>query len=290
MKTRYCKYCAGPIPKKNHSEKYYNKRNFCSYSCNGSYQTLSKRKPFPERFCQYCSKKIIPGEWDYPKSFANRKYCDHHCATKHHWQNPDYRALVTKNVTAAVRAYARTPDARAKQSERSLANWERPEYRENVITGLKEFSDSPEIRQRRSERALKTWARPGHREHVSKVNSEITLALWQDPKYVKKVMEGQNIHPNNPESQIIHILNELKLNFDFTGGGGFTLAGKVPDFVNLETQQIIEHYGDHWHTEEEAKARVNLFQEHGFDTLIIWEQELADINSVKTKILNFIAS
>lgn len=288
MEIRYCKQCGDPIPfNPKYDEKYYSERNFCSYSCNGKYQNAIKHKPYPERFCLYCGRKLIPGDWDYPKSFANRKYCNNSCSTKANWQNPDYRERVVKNSAEGIRKYARTPEARAKQSKLGKANWECPEYRKNATARLKEYNNDPEVRQKRSERAIETWAKPGHREHVSKVNREITLALWQDSEYVEKVMKGQNLSPNKPESQLIEILNELEADFEFTGAGGFQLAGKIPDFVSRKTKQIIEMYGNYWHTETEAIKRTKLFNEHGFETLIIWDTELVNIDDVKAKILDF---
>lgn len=206
------------------------------------------------------------------------------------WEQPEYHDLVCRRVSEAQIARCATPEFKAMQSQVSKELWQDPKYREKVTSALIETFDNPEMRQELSKRALNLWNRPGHREHVRKTNSEITKALWQDPEYIAKTMQGQNISPNKPECQLLAILDNLGLGFKFTGDGSFHLAGKVPDFTNHETRQIIEMYGIYWHTEAEAESRIKLFNRHDFKTLIIWEPELTDKDSIKAKILDFTAS
>lgn len=67
-----------------------------------------------------------------------------------------------------------------------------------------------------------------------------------------------------------------------------TLGGKVPDFVNVNGQKkIIELFGDYWHEPEEEQERIDLFAKYGYQTLVIWDYELKDVNKLKEKILEF---
>ncbi len=74
------------------------------------------------------------------------------------------------------------------------------------------------------------------------------------------------------------------------------IEGKSPDFVNINGQKkLIELFGDYWHSKKitgkdetmEVNDRVNLFKQYGWDTLIIWEKELKNIDNLKNKILAF---
>jgi G:T-mismatch repair DNA endonuclease (very short patch repair protein) len=60
-------------------------------------------------------------------------------------------------------------------------------------------------------------------------------------------------------------------------------------------KKIIELFGDYWHGKERTgknkkgveKERINCFAKYGYQTLIIWEHELKDINIVINKIVEF---
>ena len=58
----------------------------------------------------------------------------------------------------------------------------------------------------------------------------------------------------------------------------------------------IEFFGDYWHTgknikeatpEEHEQNRINHFKKHGYNTLIVWENELSNIRKLSNKIISF---
>jgi G:T-mismatch repair DNA endonuclease (very short patch repair protein) len=46
-------------------------------------------------------------------------------------------------------------------------------------------------------------------------------------------------------------------------------------------------FGDYWNKGEDPEDRKNIFKEFGYETLVIWECELKNIDMVKSKILKF---
>ena len=70
-------------------------------------------------------------------------------------------------------------------------------------------------------------------------------------------------------------------------------VNKNPDFINKNKDKIIEAFGSYWHTkkarvyEETEAGRIEYFKKYGFDTLIIWENELKNLDKVLEKIKNF---
>lgn len=52
-------------------------------------------------------------------------------------------------------------------------------------------------------------------------------------------------------------------------------------------KKLIELFGDYWHKGEDPQDRINIFKKFGYDTLVIWESELKDINKVKNKVIKF---
>ena len=113
--------------------------------------------------------------------------------------------------------------------------------------------------------------------------------LWLSKEYVEMMHKVRAIKPNKPETIILNLLNELYPNeWKYTGDFSFTINGKNPDFVNVNGQKkIIELFGDYWHDGDDPKDRAKIFKPFGYQTLIIWEHELKNMDSVKFRIKKF---
>jgi len=124
--------------------------------------------------------------------------------------------------------------------------------------------------------------------------------LWQDPVFVAEQMRTRYICPNKPEKFIYKLLQQLFPNqYKFVGDGkdkDFIIAGKCSDFININGQKkIIEMFGDYWHgekktgipNEQHEQERIDLFAQHGYQTLIIWEHELEDSVLLEKKLEDF---
>ena len=123
--------------------------------------------------------------------------------------------------------------------------------------------------------------------------SERMLRFWGDPEYKKyqlyAMIKGRRVKPNKPEKFLTKLLQQLFPNqYKYVGDGEFILAGKNPDFINVNGQRkIIELFGNYWHTPEEEQQRINLFSRYGYQTLVIWDYELSDIEVLNKKIIEF---
>jgi G:T-mismatch repair DNA endonuclease (very short patch repair protein) len=125
----------------------------------------------------------------------------------------------------------------------------------------------------------------------AKINhSKRITCKWQDPEYVAKQMKARNVRPNKLELNFEKLLNKIQPNeWKYVGDGEFILGGKCPDFVNINgKKQIIELYGDYWHKGQNPQERIGLFSEFGYRTLVIWENELKNIEEVEDKIKIFV--
>lgn len=72
------------------------------------------------------------------------------------------------------------------------------------------------------------------------------------------------------------------------GDGSVILEGKIPDFININGQKkIIELFGNYWHKEGDEQTRKEYFNKYGYETLIIWEEEMKNLENVKNKLINF---
>lgn len=125
-------------------------------------------------------------------------------------------------------------------------------------------------------------------------------------KRIKAVLRSAAIHPNICENQLGKILEDIAPGEFKFNDGWFILNGKIPDFVNINgKKKLIEFNGCYWHNCKECdygtkdeqcvfelqfNNRVSSFSERGYETMVVWEHELRDIDVVKKKILDFICN
>lgn len=95
--------------------------------------------------------------------------------------------------------------------------------------------------------------------------------------------------PNKKEIRLGKLLDELYPGeWKFVGNGQVIVAGKCPDFININGQKkIIELYGDYWHHGQNPQDRIDVFSPYGYETLIVWEKELKDMPGVAHKVRAF---
>ena len=124
-----------------------------------------------------------------------------------------------------------------------------------------------------------------------KKKSKAMKARWQEAEFVQKQMKARGVKPNKAELKFAGLLNTWFPGvFKFVGDGQVILAGKCPDFINTNgKKQLIELYGNYWHRGQNPQERINLFAQFGYDTLVIWERELKDLEALGQKILAFTA-
>lgn len=124
-------------------------------------------------------------------------------------------------------------------------------------------------------------------EETNQKNSEAKKRAWQDPAYARKCLVFTS--PNKAELKLMKILNSMYPNeWKFVGDGQMVIAGKCPDFINVNGQKkIIELYGERWHQNDNPQERIATFKPFGYETLIIWARELQGLKKLKIKLEEF---
>lgn len=126
--------------------------------------------------------------------------------------------------------------------------------------------------------------------------SKLSKDNFKNPEYLKKLQKSLHIKPNKPETILINLLNSLNLNkYKYTGDYSFWIDGKNPDFVSFDENKIIEYFGNWWHEdkriniskEEHEKERIDHFKKNGYNCLVIWEDDLKNIELTIEKIMKF---
>ena len=95
---------------------------------------------------------------------------------------------------------------------------------------------------------------------------------------------------NKAEKYLNHLFNKLNLKYIFVGNGKLILDGLCPDFVDTKNKKIIELYGEYWHRPNKRiqdKRRISIYKKYGYKTLIIWYNELKNLDRLINKIVTF---
>lgn len=149
-----------------------------------------------------------------------------------------------------------------------------------------------ETRKKISQSVTQLWQDPEYREAQSNIHKVSSKKMWQNPQFretqLKAVLKGLNKKPNKPEQHLIALIETNHLPFKYVGDGEFILGGRCPDFLNTDgKKQLIELFGTYWHPIFDVAERAEHFRSYGFNTLVIWEDELVDEAKVLRKIKSF---
>ncbi len=187
------------------------------------------------------------------------------------------------NHSAAMLKRYQDPIEREKQSTMLTNLWKNQEFRETRVLALIIGKNTPIAKAKQSKNMLIRYENPEERKKLSL----IVTNLWKNPDFVENQRIGRAIKPNNPEYLIDLITHEYFSGWQYAGDYSKMVNGKNQDFVNEETKQIIEVYGDYWHDGKDPTDRAEIFAQAGYETLVIWENELKNIDNVIYKLKLF---
>lgn len=121
-------------------------------------------------------------------------------------------------------------------------------------------------------------------------------------KWTKEQRERQlpiffaNCHqrPTKIERQFQDIVSRNNLPYKYVGDGYTWIAGRCPDFLNINGQKtVVEVFSRWWHDlsvnkrikpQHTEEATLKHYRDYGFDCIIIWEEELANEEAVLAKL------
>ena len=135
---------------------------------------------------------------------------------------------------------------------------------------------------------------PEYKKRVKGIFSRLN----KDPEFIKKRMKAITKKPNKKETILINLFKQNELPYKYVGDGELIIGNKCPDFVNCNGQKkIIELFGDVFHNPKKSFFDIDwkrtdvgtkaIYSQYGFKTLIIWENELKDLDKVLEQIKRF---
>lgn len=261
-------------------------RKFCSPDCAATHRGISQRI-IQELICQYCGKLFVVRP---SIAKAGRQFCSLDCA--YNFRKGKHLSSEHREHIAKGRLGKRHTEAtKAKESITVKAKFSNPVNHPWYGKHLSEEHKRAISKANHGKRHTMEW---GQRM------SEIRQMLWQDPRYVAKVMASRCVKPTKPEKELGNILGAYFPQYKYNGDGslGVTLAGMIPDFVNTNgKKEVIELFGDYYHCSKMTKGdwrrtelgRIMAYSSLGYRCLVIWEHELKELGEkgITMKIRNF---
>lgn len=128
--------------------------------------------------------------------------------------------------------------------------------------------------------------------------------LWSNPSYkervVKNIIKTLQRKPTEPEQQAIDIIKEHRFPFKYVGDGDVIIGGLNPDFIHTGGEsKVLEVFGRAFHDpqvsfideirwHQQYFGRMSYYAQHGYDCLILWDDELGNEEKVVEKVRRFL--
>jgi hypothetical protein len=162
-----------------------------------------------------------------------------------------------------------------------------------------------EVRKKMSESGKGKHGGTHTKEHTEKLiiswkKNWNNKTLEEREKILAKIFKSCEMKPNKLEITLDNLIQFIKPNeFKYVGDGYCWIGGKNPDWININgKKRVIEFFGGYWHgeerrrklykdfmlNEEHEKERIEHYKKCGFDCLVIWEDQLKDIELLISKI------
>ncbi len=228
------------------------------------------------------------------KAQEKRKLHSFNIQKKHNDPHSGYSQVNWESVALKIgnanKGKKRSEIEREKLREIQISRWRAisPEKYHEFCEKVKDLNSTPEMRAKKRSIALKLAKNP---EYLQKVSAGVRRAMQND-SYWKNYAKGMNLKPNKPEQFLLSFL-DANFSNEFGYNGDYRLNIRIdrliPDFVHINgKKKVIDILGSHWHAKEEYFTRTERYKKCGYDSLILWEQELKCVDQLKERIKTFL--
>lgn len=124
----------------------------------------------------------------------------------------------------------------------------------------------------------------GNGEKIRGKNNPMTNPVYKE-RAIRNLFIALKVKPNKQEYELLKLINKLKLPFLYNFGN-IIVGGKIPDFYCIKNKKLIEYNGRYWHRNDKGEKQ-KLYKKLGYECLVIWEEELKNIELLKEKLTNY---
>lgn len=204
------------------------------------------------------------------------------------WKNVEYREKVVRGISKALTGRIITEEHRRKISKTLKGRHSSPktEFKKGLVV-------SQEHKQQLSLLQKERWKNPSYKEKFGRIMKKQNMNL----DFQQKRLKALATKPTTPETSLMNLITRFNLPFKYVGDGSVIIGNLNPDFINENERKIIEVFGRVFHdpatsffpisVKRQVAGRTEYFNQYGFDTLVVWDNELEDETKVVEKIRNF---
>ena len=155
----------------------------------------------------------------------------------------------------------------------------------------------PQTEEEKEKRAAKHRGQYRSEETKRRISAALKGRVWsakQRERCLPIIMANRRRRPTRLEVCFQEIISRHELPYKYVGDGHTFIAGRCPDFLNVDGQKtVVEIFGRWWHDpsknprvkpQHTESATLAHYATYGFKCIIIWEEELADEATVVTKL------
>lgn len=162
------------------------------------------------------------------------------------------------------------PLEKKKQSKKTKEQWRNPEIRKNRIKGLKKSGSKSEFKIKMANISKQRWQDPVYKDRVVRATASSNGKNYSQLEfYMKEILN--KLYSN----EWIHNKSPIKI-----------IGGKIPDFVHVHKQIVIEVNGDYWHSKVvtgvdkniHEQQQIDHYKKYGHDCVVFWECEINGLN------------
>lgn len=278
-------------------------RRYCSKGC---YVWVQPRKLDQRQLRENLTELYVGNKLTINK-IARKFHCD--SKTIIYWLEKFNIPRRSRSENFRLNNPAKRPDVRKKMSEKAKLRGQKPEERKRRSDVAKKLWLDPEfrirkIRQLKESNKGKNNPNYGNRYHHSDATKqhlrEQSKKNWRNSNYARKVITSLQKEPNQLEMKLAKLIECNAFPFKYVGDGKVVVDGQVPDFFATdESKKVIELFGTPWHDPNHSnkikvkpcrteEAKKKFYTSHGYDCLVVWDNELKDEAKVAKKIECFL--
>lgn len=105
-----------------------------------------------------------------------------------------------------------------------------------------------------------------------------TLPFEEMDEHVRKIARAVHRRPTEPEQVVLEWLEANqpgKWAYNGDGRRDVIVGGKIPDVISTNgLKEVIEIFGEYWHSEDEVEPLIEHYAEYGFKCHIFWDYEV----------------